>query len=69
MLNTSIAIDCGFIMPFFSEKAQTKMQIFPWALVWASNHKTQNLTVLDDNKVQGRGSKDSFVCLKCFIIL
>ena len=28
-------IDCGFIMSFFSEKAQTKMQICPWALVWA----------------------------------
>ena len=31
----SISIDCGFIMPILSEKAQTKMQICPWALVWA----------------------------------
>ena len=37
----------------FSGKAQTKRQICPSALVWAfhivaSNHKTQNLTILGD---------------------
>ena len=29
MLCTPIPIDCGYIMPTFSEKAQTKMQICP----------------------------------------
>ena len=28
-------MNCGFIMPNFSEKVQTKMQILPWALLWA----------------------------------
>ena len=37
-------IDCGFIMPISSEKAQTEMQICPWTLVWA---------FLGDYKVNG----------------
>ena len=34
-LYTAILIDCGFIMQTVSEKAQTKLQIFPCALPWA----------------------------------